>query len=93
MNRSCYVSAGCCGNAVSFSETVSGTISLESRGIQALRLLSNLCLCMFKSNFAALGPCPEAGNSPVFFFYESKYMCVKWGLSSTPPMIISDWDQ
>lgn len=73
---------------MSFPKTVLGTISPESPGIQALGLLSNLCLCMFKSNFSALEPCPEAGNSPLLFFYESKYMCVKWGLSSAPQMII-----
>lgn len=82
VSGSCCVSIACCGNAVPFPQTVLGTISLESPGIQALGLLSNLCLCMFKSNFAGLEPYPEAGNSPVFFFYESN-----------PQMIISDWDQ
>lgn len=32
----------------------SGTVSLKSPGSQAPGLLSNSCLCMFRSNFAAL---------------------------------------
>lgn len=48
---------------------------------------------MFRSNFAAPEPCPEAENSSVLFFCESKSVCVKWGVSSTPEMLLSDWEQ
>lgn len=36
VSGSCCVSVGDCGNAVPFPQTVSGTISLDSPGIQAL---------------------------------------------------------
>lgn len=80
-------------HALSFPETASGTISLKSPGSWALGLLSNSSLCTSRNNFAALELWRGAENTSAILFSESKYVCVKWGVSSSPEMIISDWDQ
>lgn len=70
--RSCCVSAWWCRNAVPFPKGVSGTVSPESPGFQALGLLSDWYLCVFKGHFGGLEPCLEDGNSCVSFFYGNK---------------------
>lgn len=93
--RNCCVSVGWCGTAVLFPKGVSGTISLESPEIQALGVLSDWYLCDFKGHFAVPEPCLEDTEIAVYhsFMEISKYVCVKWGLSSTPQLILSLWDQ